>query len=92
MNHTAYRWLAWLGLWLLIAANARATEVSQLPVASGVREIPAPLWGAVAMALVIGVWIVIAHSIAKSRAQRRVSMSLARVWVPRVERKRPPHP
>jgi len=92
MLHPAYRWVAWFGLWLLIAANARAADVSAAPVASAAGNLSAPIIGAISMALVIGLWIVIAHALARGRAQRRFDTSLARVWIPRPERKRPPHP
>jgi hypothetical protein len=64
-----YKWIAWLGLWLLIAANARANVISanNSPAAT---ELPPPLWGVVAMILVLGLWAVVAHARARIRTRR----------------------
>ena len=74
-------WLAWLGLWLLIAASARADSGIELP-ASTTSNVQAPLWGILAMALVTGLWIIFTR-ISNRRASARIAIA---------PRRRPPHP
>ena len=80
MRNSVYRWIAWLGLWLLIAANARADAGVDHPALFN-SNLSAPLWGIFAMVLVLGLWIVFTRVSAR-RASAKVVVS----------RRRPPHP
>ena len=80
MHKSVYRWLAWLGLWLLIAANARADSSLDLHTSS-TSNLQAPLWGILAMVLFLGLWIVFTRI-----SHRRTSAKIA------VPLRRPPHP
>ncbi len=83
MYHAAYRWLAWLGLWLLIAANARADAIGTvaLPVAKG--RLPEPLLGIYTMVLVLCLLVIVIQARGRMRARRVMAES---------QRKRPPFP
>jgi hypothetical protein len=85
MSQVLVKWIAWIGLWLLIAANARADVVGVASVPPAAARMPEPFWGIVTMTLVLCLWGIVAQAIARLRSQRMMAQA-------RIQRKRPPFP
>ena len=85
MSQVWVKWVAWIGLWLLIAANARADVIGAASLPPAAAKVPEPFLGIITMLLVLCLWGIVGQAITRLRSKRMMAEA-------RIQRKRPPFP